>query len=126
MATKKGTSKKSSSKKEARGSGPREKINSPTNKMYGRRAAKGTSKGGQFTEMDDIGKSLAADRRTKAKTKVKPGYGDQGDQPKKSSTGGKAGKGKSTGTVFKGRTAKSVKKGSTTFKGRTTFRGRTK
>jgi predicted DNA-binding WGR domain protein len=92
MATKKGSSNKSSSKKEARGSGPREKINSPTNKMYGRRAAKGTSKGGEFTEMDDIGKSQAADRRTKAKKKVKPGYGDQGDQPKKKSAKKPSGK----------------------------------
>jgi predicted DNA-binding WGR domain protein len=86
--------------------------------MYGRRAAKGTSKGGQFTEMDDIGKSLAADRRTQAKKQVKSGYGDQGDQPKKSTKGSKTGKGgakRTTGTTFKGRT---VKRG-TTFKGRT-------
>lgn len=96
MATKKGSSKKSSGKKEARGSGPREKIDSPTNKMYGRRAAKGSSKGGQFTEMDDIGRSQAADRRTKAKKKVEPGYGDQGDQPtKKSARKGQGKKGSS-------------------------------
>ena len=28
----------------------------------------------------DVGRSLAADRRSKSKTVAKPGYGDQGDQ----------------------------------------------
>jgi hypothetical protein len=35
---------------------------------------------GQFKEMDDVGRSLAADRRTKAKTVAKPGHGDKGDR----------------------------------------------
>lgn len=35
---------------------------------------------GQFKESDDIGRSLAADRRTPAKTKVASGQGDRGDQ----------------------------------------------
>lgn len=35
---------------------------------------------GRFSESDDVGKSLAADRRTKAKTVAKPGQGDRGDQ----------------------------------------------
>lgn len=35
---------------------------------------------GRFSESDDVGKSLAADRRTKAKTVSKPGQGDRGDQ----------------------------------------------
>ncbi|MFN2509972.1 MAG: hypothetical protein ABR568_00860 [Pyrinomonadaceae bacterium] len=39
---------------------------------------------GTFKESDDVGKSLPADRRRKAKTTVKPGYGDQGDQRKRS------------------------------------------
>ena len=30
--------------------------------------------------MDDVGRSLAADRRTKAKTVAKPGQGDKGDR----------------------------------------------
>ena len=34
---------------------------------------------GQIKESDDVGKSLSQDRKRKAKTKVKPGYGDQGD-----------------------------------------------
>jgi len=36
--------------------------------------------GGKFKESDDVGKSLAQDRRTNAKTKVKSGYGDRGDR----------------------------------------------
>ena len=35
---------------------------------------------GQFKEVDDVGRSLAADRRTKAKTTVKSGQGDKGDR----------------------------------------------
>jgi hypothetical protein len=37
-------------------------------------------KAGQFKESDDVGRSLKADRRTKAKKKVKSGYGDKGDR----------------------------------------------
>jgi hypothetical protein len=37
-------------------------------------------KEGKFKESDDVGRSLAADRRTKAKTVVKKGEGDRGDQ----------------------------------------------
>jgi len=44
-------------------------------KRYVRRDAKG-----QFKEVDDVGRSLAADRRTKAKTAVKSGQGDKGDR----------------------------------------------
>ena len=44
-------------------------------KRYVRRNAKG-----QFKEIDDVGRSLAADRRVKAKTVVKKGEGDRGDQ----------------------------------------------
>ena len=44
-------------------------------KRYVRRDAKG-----RFTESDDVGRSLTADRRVKAKTVVKKGQGDRGDQ----------------------------------------------
>ena len=44
-------------------------------KRYVRRDASG-----QFKESDDVGRSLAADRRTKAKTKAEPGQGDRGDR----------------------------------------------
>ena len=35
---------------------------------------------GRFKESDDVGNSLASDRRKKAKTKVKSGQGDKGDR----------------------------------------------
>jgi hypothetical protein len=38
------------------------------------------SKTGQFKESDDVGRSLAADRRKKAKRVAKKGDGDRGDQ----------------------------------------------
>jgi hypothetical protein len=38
------------------------------------------TKAGQFKESDDVGRSLAADRRVKAKAVVKKGEGDRGDQ----------------------------------------------
>ena len=38
---------------------------------------------GKFTEsQDNVSKSLASDRRTKAKTKVPAGQGDRGDRKK--------------------------------------------
>lgn len=54
---------------------PRELIDTGTDKRYVRR-----DDGGRFKESDDVGKSLAADRRKKAKTIVKKGEGDRGDQ----------------------------------------------
>lgn len=38
---------------------------------------------GQFSESDDVGRSLSQDRRKHAKTTVKPGQGDRGDQKRK-------------------------------------------
>ena len=36
---------------------------------------------GRFTDsQDDVGRSLAADRRQHAKTRTKPGHGDEGDR----------------------------------------------
>jgi hypothetical protein len=35
---------------------------------------------GEFKESDDVGRSLAADRRTKAKNVVKSGQDDKGDR----------------------------------------------
>ena len=47
-------------------------------KRYIRRAA-----GGEFTEKQvDVGKSLAADRRSHSKTAAPKGQGDRGDQKK--------------------------------------------
>ena len=71
MAKKAATKKPAGRKKAAR----RELIDTGTDKRYVRRSAKGRVK-----ESDDVGKSLTADRRVKAKTKVKSGQGDTGDR----------------------------------------------
>lgn len=46
-------------------------------KRYVRRDAQG-----RFKEVDDVGRSLAQDRKRHAKTESKPGYGDRGDRRK--------------------------------------------
>ena len=68
---------KSKSKKAApkRGSGKRDLVKTPTGTFFAHREADGS-----FREMDEVGRSLAADRRQKAKTKVESGYGDRGDR----------------------------------------------
>jgi len=38
------------------------------------------TKSGQFKELDEVGRSLRADRRRKAKTRARPGQGDKGDR----------------------------------------------
>ena len=53
----------------------RELIDTGTDKRYVRRDEEG-----RFKESDDVGRSLAADRRHKAKTEAKPGEGDRGDR----------------------------------------------
>ena len=53
----------------------RETINTGTDKRYVRRGARG-----QFKESDDVGRSLASDRRRKARTRIKAGQGDKGDR----------------------------------------------
>ena len=58
--------------------GKRELIDTGTDKRYVRRDKKG-----QFKESDDVTRSLAQDVRRKAKTVVKAGYGDKGDQKRK-------------------------------------------
>ena len=58
-----------------RGSSKRELINTGTDKRYVRRSASG-----KFKESDDVGRSLSADRRRKAKTTTKSGQGDRGDR----------------------------------------------
>lgn len=53
----------------------RELIDTGQDKRFVRRNEKG-----QFEDVVDVGKSLAQDRRQKAKHKVPPGQGDRGDQ----------------------------------------------
>jgi hypothetical protein len=52
----------------------RELIDTGSDKRYVRR-----DEDGSFKQSVNVGKSLAADRRTKSKTKAKPGEGDKGD-----------------------------------------------
>jgi hypothetical protein len=53
----------------------RELVDTGTDKRFVRR-----DKQGQFKESDDVGRSLAADRRRKAKTRTASGHGDKGDR----------------------------------------------
>jgi hypothetical protein len=77
-AAKKKVAKKKVAKKKVgrRTAAKRELIDTGTNKLYVRRNARGTS----FKEVDDVGRSLAADRRRTAKTVAKRGQGDKGDR----------------------------------------------
>ena len=58
--------------------GDRELIDTGTDKRYVRRDEQG-----QFKESDDVGRSLSADRRRKAKRTAKKGEGDRGDQKRR-------------------------------------------
>jgi len=73
-AKKKVAAKKKAAKKKA--AGRRELIDTGTNKLFVRRNARGTS----FTKVVDAGRSIAADKRRKAKRKVPSGQGDRGDR----------------------------------------------
>jgi len=53
----------------------RELIDTGHDKRYVRRDAHG-----RFDEVEDVGRSLSQDVRKHAKTKVKSGQGDRGDQ----------------------------------------------
>jgi hypothetical protein len=57
----------------------RELIDTGSNKLFVRRNERGTS----FKEVVDVSRSLAADRRRKARTIAKPGQGDRGDRRKR-------------------------------------------
>jgi hypothetical protein len=58
-----------------RGSTKRERLKSRNATFFAKRSSTG-----RFKEMDDIGRSLKTDRRTKAKRTVKAGHGDKGDR----------------------------------------------
>ena len=60
-------------------SSKRELIDTGDDKRFVRRDDKG-----RFDEVVDVGKSLAQDRRTQAKTEVESGQGDRGDQKRRS------------------------------------------
>lgn len=54
---------------------PRELIDTGTDKRYVRRDEKG-----QFSESDDVGRSLSQDQRRDAEHASKKGEGDRGDR----------------------------------------------
>ena len=60
------------------GKGKRELIDTGTDKRYVRRDERG-----RFIESDDVGRSLSQDRKRQAKTTVKSGQGDRGDQKRR-------------------------------------------
>jgi hypothetical protein len=66
------TKTKKSTRRKAAG---RELIDTGRDKRFVRR-----DESGKFKESDDVGKSLAQDRRQKAKRNVKAGQGDRGDR----------------------------------------------
>jgi len=72
MAVRKKAAKKAAKRPAA---SKRELIKPRGDARYIRRDAKGRIK-----ESDDVGRSQKADRRTKAKRKVKSGQGDKGDR----------------------------------------------
>jgi hypothetical protein len=57
---------------------PRKRIDTGTDKRFVRR-----DEAGEFKESDDVGKSLAQDVKKAAKTRVKAGQGDKGDQKRR-------------------------------------------
>lgn len=75
MAGKKKSGTKGVSKKRSKKGSKRELIDTGTDKRYVRRDEKG-----RFDEVDDVGRSLSQDVKRGARTKVKPGQGDKGDQ----------------------------------------------
>ena len=58
----------------------RELIDTGKDKRFVRRDEKG-----RFDEVADVGRSLSQDVRKEAKTKVRPGQGDRGDQERRRS-----------------------------------------
>lgn len=75
-AAKKKTAKSAKRKTARKSAAARELIDTGTNKLFVRRNERGTS----FKEVVDVSKSLASDRRQKAKAVSKPGQGDRGDR----------------------------------------------
>ena len=61
-----------------KGTGKRELVDTGNDKRYVRRDSEG-----QFKESDDQGRSLAQDVKKQAKTTIKSGQGDRGDQKRK-------------------------------------------
>jgi hypothetical protein len=79
MAARKKAAKKKAAKKatpKRKVASRRERIDTGTNTLFVRRNERGTS----FKKVVDAGRSIARDKRTKAKRKVRSGQGDRGDR----------------------------------------------
>jgi hypothetical protein len=76
MAARKKAAKKKRTAAKRKTASRREVIDTGTNKLFVRRNARGTS----FKKVVDAGKSIARDKRTKAKRRVPSGQGDRGDR----------------------------------------------
>jgi hypothetical protein len=75
MAKRKAAKKAKKTTGRKRAATKRELINTGSDKRFVRRGSRG-----RFNESDDAGRSLAADRRRKAKRTVTSGQGDRGDR----------------------------------------------
>jgi hypothetical protein len=76
MATKrKASSSRRGRSSPKRGSGKRELLKAPNATLDAQRTSTG-----RFQEMDEQSRSLASDRRRKATTRARAGYGDRGDR----------------------------------------------
>jgi hypothetical protein len=75
MAIKRKSTKRRAQSASKRGSGKREALKGRSATFYAKRTSRG-----RFKEMDERGRALAADRRRKAKSRTKAGYGDRGDR----------------------------------------------
>lgn len=75
MATKRKTATTRKRSTPKRAPGKRELLKARNATFFGRRTSRG-----RFRELDERGRSLAADRRRKAKTRIKTGHGDKGDR----------------------------------------------
>lgn len=84
MATRKKAAKRKAPKRKT--AGKRELIDTGRAKLYVRRNERGTS----FKKVVEVGRSLAADRRSKSKTVAKKGQGDRGDQKARKSSRAKS------------------------------------
>ncbi len=74
VAKKKVAARKGAPKRKA--ASRRERIETGTNTLFVRRNERGTS----FKKVVDAGRSIARDKRTKARRKVPSGQGDRGDR----------------------------------------------
>ncbi len=68
-------SRKRTTRKQSTPAGKRDLVRRPKASAYAKRTGRG-----RFKEMDDVGRSQNADKPRKAKTRVRTGFGDQGDE----------------------------------------------